>query len=158
MSNWHTEVLSRPPIRIDDSTTADSIVAEFAERLEALLAAHNGLEATADGWRDLALALALEYEPAFQIETPADRESLGGRPAGWSSFILRSSMKAEMRAGNTLSQAAKIVSKKLGVTEGTARNAFSRKSSAPDSLKRQPYEIKAEKAIHSASQDITKDP
>lgn len=95
MSNWIAETLSTPPLRVDDATTSESLQGELAERLRALLASHNGLEPTAEGWRALALALALEHEPAFQIETPVDRSTLGGRPVGLNDFMLRSMLKAE---------------------------------------------------------------
>ena len=112
MSDWTIEVLSRPPVMISDDTTVDALSAEFAERLEALLLLHNGLEPSLEGWRDLALALALEHEPAFKIETPADRVGRSGkegRPVGWTGLAMKSAMRAEMRKGKTQTKAAEAV-------------------------------------------------
>lgn len=97
--DWKIEVLSRPPLRVDGDTAPESLQAELTERLEALLASYNGLEPTAEGWRALALALALKHEPAFRIKTPVDRASRNGRlvaRVGFETFRLRSKMKALM--------------------------------------------------------------
>ena len=131
MSDWIAETLSRPPLRIADDTSPESLQTELGERLEALLASHNGLEPTAEGWRALALALALKHEPAFQIETPVDRSSLGGRPVGLGDFILRSMLKSEMRKGNSQSQAAKTVARRVDQKAGTLNNLFSRRPAIP---------------------------
>jgi hypothetical protein len=152
------DILSRPPIQIDDRTTPDSIKAELRERLEALLASHNGLEPTFEGWRDLALALALRYEPAFQIETPADRDSLGGRPAGWIGFSVRSAMKAELRKGaKSARAAAKIVGPRFGLTPKRAENMMSAPRSAPDPMRRRKYELVVEKACAMAAGKVSRE-
>lgn len=153
MNDWITETLSRPPLRVDDSTTPGSLQAELSERLEALLASHNGLDATAEGWRALALALALKHEPAFQIKTDVDRKA--GRPAGLGTFFLRSMMRSEIRKGKTQSQAAKVVARRTKPTPGTLNNLFSRKASAPDSFRREKYESKAREALRVAADALS---
>lgn len=152
-----TEALGRPPLRIDDSTTPDSLEAELQERLEALLASHNGMEPTLEGWRGLALALALQHEPAFQIETPVDRDSMGGRPAGWTGFTIRSAVKAELRKGaKSQRAAAKIVATRVGLSLSRVQNIMSEPPSPPDVLRRRKYELIAEKALASAAQKVSR--
>ncbi len=154
--NPTVEALRRPPIRIDDETTPEMIEAEIRERLQALLAAHNGLEPTLEGWRELALALALQYEPAFQIETPADRDSMGGRPAGWTGFAVRSAMKAELRRGAKSERAAaKVVGPRFGISPKTAQNLMTTPS-APDEIRRLKYETMAQKAATMAAARLSR--
>jgi hypothetical protein len=157
MTDWIAEALSRPPLRIADDTSAESLQSELSERLEALLASHNGLEPDADGWRSLALALALKHEPAFQIETPVDRSSLGGRPVGLGEFVLRSMLRSEVRKGQSQSQAAKNVARRVDQKASTLGNLFSRKSSIPDSIRREKYERVAEKALKSAAVSLSQE-
>lgn len=156
------DVLDRKPIQVSDDTRAEDIQEEFAERLLALLDSHNGLEPTADGWRRLALELALKHEPAFKIETPADREGrsgIGGRPAGWSNFIQRSAVKQELRnnPGISMRAAAKKAARRTGIDEGTLRNALSRKPSPPDDWRIMRYRIVAERAALLAAQEVSQE-
>lgn len=153
------EVLGRGPIRVDEHTDEGELAEEMAERLDALLRSHNGLEPTADGWRQLALELALKYEPLFQIKTPEDRESLGGRPVGMGNFILRSRMKAEMRKGKNQAEAARTIAKesKGKITFKTANSALSRKAPAPDFMRLWPYKWKAERAIRVAAKKLSQE-
>lgn len=152
------EALGRPPLRIDDSTTPDSLEVELQERLEALLASHNGMEPTLEGWRGLALALALRHEPAFQIETPVDRDSMGGRPAGWTGFIVRSAVKAELRRGaKSIRAAAKVVAERFGLSSSRVQNIMSDQPSPPDVLRRRKYELIVEKAVASAARKVSRE-
>ena len=173
MNDWITETLSRPPLRVDDSATSDSLKAELSERLEALLASYNGLEPTAEGWRALALALALKHEPAFKIETPVDRDSLDGRPVGFGDFTLRSVMKAEAAKLKSVlakernvdpaeievpqTQIAKKVAKRTGHSVGTINNRFSKEAVHADSMRRERYEMVAEKALLAAAISISQE-
>lgn len=152
-------VLSRPPIRIADDTRTEDVADEMAERLSALLQSHNGLYPDAAGWRQLALELALKYDPLFRIETPVDRESLGGRPVGFGNFILRSQMKAKMREGKTQAEAARAVAResKGRISAKTATNALSRKGQAPDSMRRLKYEWKADNAMRLAAKKLSQE-
>jgi hypothetical protein len=156
LPEW-VEVLQRGPIRIMDETSVEGLVDEMAERLEALLRSYNGLEPTAEGWRQLALELALKYDPAFKIETPVDRESIGGRPVGMSGFILRSRMKSEMRKGKSQAEAARSIAKqsKGKIAAKTATNSLSRKAEAPDFMRRAPYEWKADSAMRAAARKLS---
>lgn len=159
MAEWIDEALSRDPIPVSDDTDDCVIALELEERLRALLGA-NQCEPTEIGWRELALKLALRHEPAFRLETPADRtgpSGLGGRPVGWGTFALRSRMKAEMRKGATQKEAAKIVSRRTGIAIGTANNVLARKSPAPDVLRRARFEWKAERAMKLAADKLSQE-
>jgi hypothetical protein len=58
--------LDSGPINVDETTTDEALTAALQERLAALLRLYN-CEPTPDGWRALALRLALDHE-------------IGGRP------------------------------------------------------------------------------
>lgn len=158
MSEWIDEVLSRPPIRVLDDVEPEHIVAEMKERLEALMACHNGCEPTEDGWRRLALALALKHEPVFAIETPADRSgrsgAAGAQPTA-KTLIYRAQMKAKMAEGLNPRQAALALARNSKVSARTLENAMSRKSKSRGIFGRQPYEIKAEKALILAAESMS---
>ncbi|WP_438749175.1 hypothetical protein [Pararhizobium sp. O133] len=159
-SNAWREPLGRPPIAVTQDTTEDELAAEMAERLSALLQDHNGLEPTPKGWRQLALELALEYVPAFKIETPVDRtgpSGLGGRPVGLDNFILRSRMKDEIRQGKSPAEAARTINKESGgkIAVKTAQNALTRASQPPDFLRRRGYQWKAFRAIQAAADKLS---
>lgn len=159
LPQW-VEVLSRAPMPVGDGISDEDLAAEMAERLKALLASHNGLEPTAEGWRQLALELALQHEPAFQIETPVDRtgrSGIGGRPVGWQTFTLRSLMRAEMRKGASQKEAARKVARRTGKAAGTLNNVLSRKAQAPDSMRRAPFEWKAERAATLAARKLSQE-
>ncbi|MDX8517953.1 hypothetical protein [Mesorhizobium dulcispinae] len=159
LPHW-VDVLGRGPMAVDEGTSDDELAAEMAERLQALLASHNGLEPTADGWRQLALELALKHEPAFQIETPVDRNGrsgIGGRPVGWQTFVLRSLMRAEMRKGANQKEAARKVARSTGKAAGTLNNVLSRRAQAPDSMRRAPFEWKAERAAKLAARKLSQE-
>lgn len=159
---WYIEVLGRGPIRIMSDTKAEDLVSEMAERLEALMTAHNGLQPDADGWRQLAIELALQYEPAFQIETPVDRtgkSGAGGRPSGWRNFTDRSLMKQELRNNPGISnrEAARRIAKRTGRNEGALRNVPSKPASPPDALRRHPYTITASRAAEMAARYVSQE-
>lgn len=159
---WYIEVLGRGPIRIMADTKAEDLVSEMAERLEALMTAHNGLYPTADGWRQLAIELALQHEPSFQIETPVDRtgkSGAGGRPSGWRNFSDRTAMKQELRnnPGISTREAARRLAKRTGRNEGTLRNVLSKPSSPPDAMRRLPYEITTARAAEMAARYVSQE-
>lgn len=159
MADWIAEALSRAPIKVADYADEEVITAEMSDRLEALLAA-NGCEPTAEGWRELALALAMRHEPAFALETPADRtgkSGSGGRPTGFANFALRSRMKKEMAKGVSQSEAARRVARKIGVAEGTAMNALSRRAPSPDIIRRAPYDQIAHRALKAAARKLSQE-
>lgn len=152
------EALSREPLWVLDATTADDLVDEMADRLAALLTAHN-LDANAEGWFQLALELALKHEPAFQIKTVADRTDRGGRPVGWGGFVLRSRMKQKMRDGLNQAAAAKAIQKETrgGISAKTAENAMSRKGPPPDEMRRWKYEWTAADALQKAARKLSQE-
>lgn len=141
---WYIEVLGRPPIKILSDTKPEDLVGEMAERIEALMTAHNGLYPTSEGWRQLAIELALLYEPAFRMETPVDRtgkSGAGGRPAGWRNFSDRSAMKQELRnnPGISAREAARRIAKRTGRNENTLKDVLSKPASPPDAMRLLPY-------------------
>lgn len=141
---WYIEVLGRPPMRVTSDMKAEDLVPQMEERIEALMTAHNGLYPTAEGWRQLAIELALQYEPAFRIETPVDRtgkSGAGGRPAGWRNFSDRSAMKQELRKnpGISIREAARRLAKRTGRSEATLKDVLSKPPSPPDAMRLMPY-------------------
>jgi hypothetical protein len=72
-------ILSQPPIDMRD-VTGEKLIQEYEKRLSALLES-TGNEPTAEGWRDLALHLAVRYERALQVITSADPLPGSGRPS-----------------------------------------------------------------------------
>ena len=122
---WCVRVLSRPPIKVDNSMSDEALASELAERLKALLEA-NSCDATPEGWRKLAIALALRHE--LKINTPADRPPRkGGRepdPSGWLHLMMLNQEIRRITAAGIKrgvgKKAANIVHQKLG---GKARNA-----------------------------------
>jgi hypothetical protein len=158
LPGW-AEVLGRGPMEVTEHTDEEKLEAEMVERLDALFRSHNGLEPTADGWRQLALELALKYEPLFKIETPEDRSSLGGRPVGMGNFILRSKVKAEIRKGKSQAEAARTVAKNSGggISFKTANNVLSRKAQASDGMRRLPHEWKADRAMRRAAEKLSQE-
>jgi hypothetical protein len=68
--------LGRPPI--DLRWAPEEIEAEYGERLQALLDEH-GLDADLQGWRELAINLAIQFHPAFQVKA-RQRLPVAGRP------------------------------------------------------------------------------
>lgn len=154
---WIYEALSRKPLRILDATTASDIAAEIQKRLEALLAS-SGCEPTPDGWRQLAVILALRHEPAFQIETPVDRASKGGRHKGWADFALKSRMKAKMRAGLSNKDAAIEIHRETpSIAIGHAKNAPSRPAAMPDDMALWRYKHVAEDAAMAAAKKLSQE-
>lgn len=159
---WYIEVLGRPPIRIMSDTKAEDLVSEMTERLEALMAAHIGVEPTADGWRQLAIELALEHEPAFRIETPVDRlgkSGAGGRPSGWRNFMDRTAMKQELRNNPGISnrEAARRIAKRTGRKESTLKDVLSKPASPPDAMRILPYKITRDRAAEMAAKYMSQE-
>jgi hypothetical protein len=68
--------LDRPPI--DLRWAREKIEGEYAERLQALLDEH-GLDADLQGWRELAINLAIEFHPAFKVKA-RQKLPVSGRP------------------------------------------------------------------------------
>ncbi len=155
MSEWLEEVLSRGAMTINAETDMDALTDEMIERLEAVMSFYNGCEPTADGWRRLAISIALDHHPLFRIVTPADRDVKGGKPVGFENFARRSAMKAETKKGVTKKQAAQSLDKKFGVSSKTLENLMVRSSPPPDAMARSVYTRKAEKAIERAASELS---
>ena len=69
--------LERPPIDLK-RMSKERVEDELGQRLQALLDYH-GLDADADGWRELAINLAIEFHPAFKVKA-RQRLPVSGRP------------------------------------------------------------------------------
>lgn len=152
MSEWLDEVMSREPMTINDDTDMDELTDEMSERLEAVMATYNGCEPTLDGWRKLAMAIALDYHPLFKIVTPVDlKHKKGGAKVGFENVARKSAMKAEMKDGATQRQVAEKLAKKFNVTAKTLENLMKRKAPSPDVMTRTTYVLKAERALEQAS-------
>jgi hypothetical protein len=110
---WCARVLERPPIDIEAMPDAD-LETELAERLTALLEAYR-CEATPEGWRTLAIKLALEHERGLKIITPVDRKPRqGGRETETESWTHLLMLNQERKKCRTNAEAAKAVHKMLG--------------------------------------------
>ena len=70
---WYERVLSRAPIAIEETVSDGALAIELLERLGALLESYH-CDATPEGWRNLALRLAIKHEPGLRIELPIDRD------------------------------------------------------------------------------------
>ena len=104
-------VLDLPPIDMRD-VRDDALTDEYEKRLSALLEA-NGLDATPEGWRLLAIKLAIRYESALKVITSADPLPGSGRPTNQvRKWILRSEMSVFSRKVGSVAAAAKLVKKK----------------------------------------------
>lgn len=60
------DILAKGPLKIDKLTPAE-LQAEYETRLLALLDSY-GAENTFDGWRDVAINLAIRLHPAFKVQ------------------------------------------------------------------------------------------
>lgn len=163
MSDYPYDVLARPPIRIDDSTVATDLVPEMQDRLEALMESY-GCDGTDEGWRKLAISLALRHEAAFKVETPVDRtgrSGKGGAPIGMQRFRIRSEVAKERKAGVSKRkagvserEAARRVAERLGMNEHTVRSALGGGPSGSDEMRRYNYLIVAEAALVRAAERV----
>jgi hypothetical protein len=115
----------------------DELTGEFEKRFVALLQ-KTGSENSLDGWRDVAIDLALEFHPAFKIKEQ-NTLPVSGRPIKsfrWSiknAFLSRKrrlDQEAEERAAGTVTedkavhnaaQAAREVAQEWGAVEAAAR-------------------------------------
>lgn len=118
--------LKRPPIEVTNRTHPDDLARDLEERIRALLEVYD-CSPTAGGWRDLALKLALDYEPAFKVMTPVDRipGAPGGAPPGerfWDYFAM-SVMVDEHKISDR--EAARRRAKETGKDERALANTLS---------------------------------
>ncbi|MTW16616.1 hypothetical protein GJ689_10405 [Rhodoplanes serenus] len=70
LPEWE-RILSAGPIPVTGEATADDLAAVIKPRLEALLRVY-GAAPTAEGWRALAIGLAIAYERALSMRGVAD--------------------------------------------------------------------------------------
>ncbi len=160
MSDYPHDVLARDPIRVSDETKVEDLVPEMRERIEALLDLY-GCDASLEGWRKLALSLALEHVPTFKLETPADRtgsrSGIGGRPVTMETFRLRGEWLKEMDGGGSERAIAARLEKRLGIPAETIRGRVRRKQPMPDSMHRATYTVIAEHALADAAKTLVEE-
>lgn len=160
MTEYPHDVLARTPVRVGDETKVADLVPEMRERIEALLDLY-GCDASIEGWRKLALALAIEHVPAFKLETPADRSGgrsgIGGRPVTMETFRLRSEWLQEMHGGGSERDIAARLEKRLGIPAETIRSRVRRKQQMPDAMRRATYTVIAEHALADAAKTLVEE-
>jgi hypothetical protein len=88
------DILAKGPLKIDKLTPAE-LQAEYETRLRALLDSY-GAENTFDGWRDVAINLAIRLHPAFKVQK---RRMLpvSGRPKSGNRWFWRQAVLARIR-------------------------------------------------------------
>ena len=119
--------------------TNDELTSEFEKRFVALLQ-KSGSDSLLDGWRDVAIDLALEFHPAFKIKEQ-NRIPVSGRPVAAYRWIMKNAFlsrkrrlerEAELAAIATrtkgkpiqmAAEAAREVAKEFGAAEAIARSA-----------------------------------
>jgi hypothetical protein len=119
--------LARAPIRVLDATTPQDITDEMQVRLDAVLRMYE-CTPTPEGWRQLALKLALAHEPALRTETPVDRQKgeAGAEPSSDRFFLLWRLNSAKKRLGSAAAAAREIAKQSLGeLSEASLRNLMS---------------------------------
>jgi hypothetical protein len=127
------EVLSRKPIRLKETTTDQELDRELTERLLAVLE-KRGLEATPEGWRDLAFYCLVQKGAPLEFVTDADLVQGGHDGAAMATFILRNEASKLKRSGRAKSnvEAATILAKQKGErrTVGAIKKLLSTSKSA----------------------------
>jgi hypothetical protein len=114
-------ILSRPPIDIRFIKDED-LYQEFRTRIVALLEA-NMVEAGVDGWRELAIKLAMTHEPAFQIITKVDPLPGSGRPQNQSRWGIVSDFRVGVLRAQAHEDAAAIRNGKVPAKVSVAQIA-----------------------------------
>lgn len=161
MSDYPHDVLARAAVRVDDTTLVSDLVPEMRERLEALMELY-GCDASPDGWRKLALELALKHESVFRVETPADRtgpSGIGGAPIDMKVWRLRHEWLKEMAVvpiGTAEREIARRLERRLGIKASTIRGAV-RRDAMSDEMRRANYVVVAEAALASAAKHLVEE-
>lgn len=89
---------------------------------------------------------------------------MGGRPVGFSNFIVRSMMKKAMKGGIEASSAAMVVAKKMSrwpgkqPVAGTIENLIGKSPIASDFMRRRRFEVMAERALKEAATGASQEP
>ena len=155
---WCLEVLQGGPIILDENTSQEELTGALEERLDALLECYF-CEATAEGWKDLALKLALEHcsggVRAMEVRTPVDRNPVG-RPLKRKVEMWFYYMERHLRRDPTLTvkAAAEIVKRERKDAPSVRRlqNIYSGLSEDRRALTpRAPWEQKIHEALHLAA-------
>jgi hypothetical protein len=115
-------ILSRPPIDIRFMNDED-LYQEFRTRIAALLEA-NMVQAGGDGWRELAIKLAMAHEPAFQIITKVDPLPGSGRPQDQSRWGIISDFRVSVKRAQAHEDAAAIRNGKVPAKVSAAKIAL----------------------------------
>jgi hypothetical protein len=161
-------VLERGPIELNESTSDADLVPELEERLRALLEKYV-CEPTTEGWRRLAIELALRYEPGLKIITPVDRRTreAGREPKveAWG-YLLMLNQERKKQPSNV--EAARAVHRKLRGKPGRApsigrlanilSDAEHGRFLFPRFLQRVPWERQIDRAVTKAVRRIESNP
>jgi hypothetical protein len=127
------QVLSQQPMRLKETTTDEELDRELSERLSAVLEMR-GLEATPEGWRELALYCLVQRGAPLEFVTDLDLIQGGHDGAAMDTFILRAKAAKLKRSGQAKNnvEAAKIMAKEKGEkrTVGTIKKLLSTSKSA----------------------------
>lgn len=128
---WEAEVLSAGPLKINDKTRDEDLVAALDKRLDALLSIYD-IQPTPDGWRQLALEL-LAYQSAqksswIEVRTPYNRGSNpGARFKDYQNIIHRMKKLMAENPGIKPTVAAQILHKerkKEGIYEPITKSLY----------------------------------
>lgn len=139
--------LTRGPIEVDERTTFDELAKEFSERLDALMK-HYQCDATPEGWRRLALRLALDHEieqgtPAMRVIVPVDRLPEAGGAEPGKNWGLAARLEKRARDLGSIKAAAKELAKTTGLSVGRLQNIAADKKagrvSKPRGIQRMPW-------------------
>jgi hypothetical protein len=159
MPEW-ARPLFAGPITFDENTPPGDLAAALEERLEGLLSLYN-VEPTPEGWKTLALRLALDHAIAgkkvMEVRTPVDHDSSGpGRPPEpqqWA-WIAAISQALSKQPGLSVKDAATRVKRSHKTAPSVARlqNLFAEARNRPRSLlPRLPWEAKIFDALAQAA-------
>lgn len=154
--------LNRTAITVMKETTTSDISKEMEERLEAALRAYDH---DSGGWREVALQLLLQYNPAFQIRTPVDRLEVDGKLfSGAERSIMRWGLYGSMktltkRKGMSAAAAARELHKKnpeysVGYLQNLLRDGEKGDIPPPRFMQRWKYEKVARDALDAAADKL----
>jgi hypothetical protein len=108
-------VLDRPKLKLD-KLSPEQLATELGERLSALIEAHHIDATTLEGWRELAVILAVNHHPSFQ---PAGPKLKRGKPKGisWDKWLTSFAVQSRRAKLERELDATKIANPKVKFDE-----------------------------------------
>jgi hypothetical protein len=108
-------VLDRPKLRLD-RLSREQLAAECDDRLSALMEAYRIDATTLEGWRELAVILAVNHHPSFQ---PAGPKLKRGKPKGisWDKWLISFAVRSRRAKFERELAAKKIANPKVKFDE-----------------------------------------